>query len=202
MGDPNCFKPASVSNRHAAVGAKTLTSFGSTNRCGDRRNNCRSTPGDGRRSVQERNWASNGFMSFMRLSFQTSPEFLQAITISSCCRVRRYFQQLTDLLKRVFVPEFQYDHFALRYRQFCQTPHRRPLRVRLLHRPLEPAMRLKFPRHPSPERAPVIKCAIPKAAHAVMFRLLRGFLTLQQRYKSLLHHVLRLGMRQPQRATV
>jgi len=138
----------------------------------------------------------------MRLSFQTSPEFLQAITIPARRRVRRHIKQLPDFFKCTLMPKFQHNHLALRHGQLCQTPHCGAFRRRFLARPFEPALRFKFPCHPPPERSPVIQRAIPKAPYAVMLRLLRRFLQREQRYKSLLHHVFRLGMGQSQRATI
>lgn len=42
---------------------------------------------DGRRGVQERNRVSNGFHSFIRLSFQAGPQFLQAVAVPARGRI-------------------------------------------------------------------------------------------------------------------
>jgi hypothetical protein len=47
---------------------------------------------EGPRGIQERNCLSNGFGSLISLSFQTSPHFLQAITITTSGCIGRQFQ--------------------------------------------------------------------------------------------------------------
>ncbi len=151
IGCPYCFRPARVNTRHAIVGAKTVINFGSVKQNGGERNNRRSIFGDGRRGVQERSCASSEFISFMGFSFQTSPEFFQAIPVSARRRIWRHFQQLTNFLKGVVVPELQHDDFTLRHGQFRQATHGRPFRGRLSAGALEPGVRFKFPRQPPPQ---------------------------------------------------
>ena len=151
IGWPYCFNPARVSNRHAAVGAKTVTNRGRVKRWLFRPNNRSSIFGDGWRGVQERNWASKGFSSFMQCSFQTGPEFVQAVTISSCRRVRRHFQQFSDFFESVLLPELEHDDLALGHRQFRQAAHRGAFGRRFVRSPFEPAMRLELAREPPPE---------------------------------------------------
>lgn len=201
-GCPECFNPANVNSRHAAVGANTDTSRGRVKRGRGAANNWRSIFGDGRRGVQERNCASNGFRSFMRLSFQAGPEFFQAITISPRRRIRRQLQQFSDLFKSMVMPQFQYDHLALGDRQFRQAPHRGAFGGGFIRGPLEPPARFKLPREPAPERPAIIQRAIPKTAHTIMLRLLRCVGRLQQRQKRFLHHILGFRVRKPQRPTI
>lgn len=202
IGCPYCFRPARVNTRHAIVGAKIVTSFGSEQRKRDERNNWRSIFGDGRRGVQERSCDSNKFISFMGFSFQTGPEFFQAIPISARRRMWRHFQQLTNFLKGVVVPEFQHDNFALGHRQFRQATHGRSFHRRLINGPLEPRVRFKFPRQPPPQGPPIIQRTIPKAPHTIVFRLFGNFLQLQQCDECLLKHILSFHMRKTERTSI
>lgn len=202
MTCPDCFQPASVTIRHATVGAKTVASFGSVKLRRRVPNNRRSTLGDGRRGVQKRNCVSNGFISFMRFSFQTSPKFLQAIPVTARRCVRRDFQQITDFLKRVFVPEFQNDDFPLGHWQISQTPHRSAFQGRFSAGTLKPTFRFKFPREPPPERSPIVQRPVPKTTHTIVLRLFRGFLQVQQYQEGFLHDVLGLSVGKPKGATI
>ncbi len=189
-GCPYCFRPTIVRTRPATVGAKIVTNFGSVKRTAGKPNSCRSIFGAGRRGVQEHNCASSEFISFMGFSFQTSPEFFQAIPIPARRRIGRYFQQLSNLFKSMRVPKLQHDDLTLGDRQFRQTAHGGTFRLRFGAGAFEPGVGFKFPRQPPPERPPVIQHAVPKTPHAVVIRLFRSFLQPQQRGEGLLNHVL------------
>lgn len=201
-GCPYCFRPTIVRTRHATVGAKIVTNFGSVNRTAGEPNSCRSIFGDGRRGVQERSCASSEFISFMGFSFQTGPKFFQAIPIPARRRMRRYFQQLPNLFKSMRVPKLQNDDLTLGHGQVRQATHGRQFRRRFGAGALEPGVRFKFPRQPPPERPPIIQHPVTKAPHAIVLGLFGNLLKLQQSHKCLLQHVLGFRMRKTQRAAV
>src|SRR5438552_15209768 len=158
-------KVTKIINKQTVAGASQPSANGRSRLAATGRANRRAlSPADGRRGVQERNCVSQEFNSFIRLSFQTGSEFLQAITITARHRVRGKLQQLTHLLKGVAMPDFQNNDFALFPGQFAQAAHGGPFMRRLVRRPLEPMARLQLPRQPSPQTAPVVERAIAEAA--------------------------------------
>ena len=65
------------------------------------------------KSIQERKSVSQGFQSFIGLSFQTGSQFLHSVTVTACNRVRRRFQKFANFFKSVLMPDFEHDDFAL-----------------------------------------------------------------------------------------
>ena len=123
---------------------------------------------------------------------------MQAVSITARRRVRRDFQQLADLLERVFMPDFQYNHFALLERQFRQTTHRRPLPGCFIRSAVEPAPRFQFAREPSPQAAAVIQRPVAETANGIMLRLPWRIRPPQQRLESFLDDILSLAMTETQ----
>src|SRR5437867_9274337 len=120
-------KVTNMTSRHTVAGASQPRLMSRSRRAAAGREKRRAlSPGEGRRGVQERNGVSQEFQSFIGLSFQTSPQFLQAVTVTASHGIRGKLQQLAQLVEGVLVPDFQNDHFALFARQFPQAAHGGP----------------------------------------------------------------------------
>src|SRR5437867_7426233 len=130
---------------------------------------------EGARGVQVRKRASNSFISFsfIRLSLQAGPQFLQAITVPPCGGIGRNLEQLADLLESVIVPDFQHDHLALFLRQHRQAAPGLVLLGVLVGCRVKPRAGLEFTGQAPPKRPPMVQRPVAEGSHAVMFRLPR-----------------------------
>ena len=117
-------RQASAGVAHANWGSQG-SGAGSRKGVGGRGNRRCLSAGDGRRGVQEASSVDSGsfgFIGSILVAFaQAGAEFLQAVAITPGGRVGGQVQQFTDFFKRMLVPDFQDDDFALFRRQLAQA---------------------------------------------------------------------------------
>ncbi len=94
------------------------------------------------------------------------------------------------------MPNFQDNHLALLRRQLAQAAHRLAFTGGFVGRTLKPAARLKFPGHPSPERAVAVQGAIAKGPDQVPVGLGGCLGHSQQRGEHLMNDIFRLAVPQ------
>ena len=100
------------------------------------------------------------------------------------------------------MPDFEHDDFTLFAGEFRQATQGQAFLRRFPLATFKPAMRLKFPRQPSPEAAAMIKRPIPKTAQTIVERLFGWSGPLHQTQESLLQNIFGLAVAQAQRPAV
>ena len=69
--------------------------------------------GDGGRGVQEAKRVSSWFQFIFFLTFHGRAHFFDTVSIPPGNGIRRNIKELSDLIKRMAVPDLQYNNFSL-----------------------------------------------------------------------------------------
>ncbi len=100
------------------------------------------------------------------------------------------------------MPDFEYDHLTLVWRQSSQSIHCKELEFGLIVGLVEPEHRCVLTFDPSPETASVIDCAIPVSAHCEPFGVCGGRFEANQGNESVMQYVLGFWVREAKGAPV
>lgn len=127
---------------------------------------------------------------------------MQTVAIPARYSVGTEIQKSPDVIEGSFLPDLQDNDLPLILGQGFQTTHRGTLSWRFLAARIEPPMKLKFARQPTPESSMMVHRPIPKRTNTVVRRILWGFLELHERHEGFLEDVFGLSVAESERPAV
>jgi len=126
------------------------------------------------------------------------PQFLQGVTVPARNRIWRSPLDLGNLLEGVAMPNLEHHNLPLLLRQQAELAHRFALPFRSRPAGLKPPLRLQLTPEPSPKPSSIVQRPVPKRPQAIVFRVRRTVIRLQECDEGLLQDILRLTMAQAQ----